>query len=202
MRVTAVFDVDAAGYQWQVNCFIKSTGVPADEIAKSLAVLPSTWAVSSALGRCDVLAVFMFADKAQMAAFFTEQLPAVDGVAQFECDLVVKPLWYEPLATNVIVHAREVSQLVDLDVPIQFPNSVVDVDALDDAIIKILRIDGRRSNRRIGQELGVSEGTIRSRIKRLQEANLMRIVAWIDPDSARADRSDLVPAGAARLGQP
>ena len=181
VRVTAVFDVDAAGYQWQVNCFIRSTGAPADKIAKSLAVLPSTWAVSSSLGRCDVLAVFMFADKAQMAAFITEQLPAVDGVAQYECDLVVRSLWYEPLATNAIVHAREVAQLVDLDVPIRFPNSVVDVDALDDSIIKILRIDGRRSNRRIGQELGVSEGTIRSRIKRLQEANLMRIVAWIDP---------------------
>ena len=107
----------------------------------------------------------------------------MDGVAQFECDVVVKPLWYEPLATNVIVHARDVAQLVDLDVPIQFPNPVVDVDDLDHSIIKSLRIDGRRSNRRIGHELGVSEGTIRSRIKRLQEANLMRIVAWIDPDA-------------------
>ena len=26
VRVTAVFDVDAAGFQWQVNCFIKSKG--------------------------------------------------------------------------------------------------------------------------------------------------------------------------------
>ena len=188
VRVTAVFDVDAAGFQWQVNCFIKTAGVPTSEIAKTLAALPATWSVSSALGRCDLVAVFMFADKAQMGAFFTEELPAVDGVAQFEGDVVVKSLWYEPLATNVIVHARDVSQLVDLDVPIRFPNPVVDVDDLDDAIIKCLRIDGRRSNRRIGHELGVSEGTIRFRIKRLQEANLMRIVAWIDPDrvSARA----------------
>jgi DNA-binding Lrp family transcriptional regulator len=182
VRVTAVFDVDAAGFQWQVNCYIKSTGVPARDIAKELAVLPSTWAVMGALGRSDVVAVFMFADKAQMVSFFTEQLPTVDGVAQFECDLVMRPLWYEPLATNLIVHDPNAS-LIDLDVPIRFPNSVVDVDALDEAIIKTLRADGRRSNRRIGQELGVSEGTIRSRIKRLQEANLMRIVAWVDPEA-------------------
>ncbi|MET0909912.1 MAG: winged helix-turn-helix transcriptional regulator, partial [Ilumatobacteraceae bacterium] len=36
VHVTAVFDVDAAGYQWQANCFITSTGIAVGEIAAAL----------------------------------------------------------------------------------------------------------------------------------------------------------------------
>jgi Lrp/AsnC family transcriptional regulator for asnA, asnC and gidA len=51
------------------------------------------------------------------------------------------------------------------------------LDQLDLAIVELLEERGRTSNRQIARSLGVSEGTIRARIKRLQAAGLLRIIA-------------------------
>jgi DNA-binding Lrp family transcriptional regulator len=51
------------------------------------------------------------------------------------------------------------------------------LDALDLSIIAVLEGHGRMSNRQISRELGVSEGTVRSRVRRLQSDGLLRIIA-------------------------
>ncbi len=51
------------------------------------------------------------------------------------------------------------------------------LDELDHRIIGVLSKDARVSNRRIAALLGVTEGTIRSRIKRLERDNLIRLTA-------------------------
>ena len=51
------------------------------------------------------------------------------------------------------------------------------LDELDRKIIAVLQQDGRTSNRRIAAELGVTEGTIRGRIKRLEDQNCIRLTA-------------------------
>jgi len=48
------------------------------------------------------------------------------------------------------------------------------LDDLDHRIIKAFGKDGRASNRQIATDLGVTEGTIRTRIKRLQTAGLIQ----------------------------
>lgn len=55
------------------------------------------------------------------------------------------------------------------------------LDPLDAAIIGHLQEDGRRPYREIARALGVSEGTIRWRVRRLVEAKALRIVAIADP---------------------
>ncbi|MFZ0172233.1 MAG: Lrp/AsnC family transcriptional regulator [Acidimicrobiales bacterium] len=57
----------------------------------------------------------------------------------------------------------------------------LELDPLDHGIIRHLQDDGRRPYREIGRELGVSEGTIRSRVRRLTEAEALRVVAIADP---------------------
>jgi DNA-binding Lrp family transcriptional regulator len=51
------------------------------------------------------------------------------------------------------------------------------LDALDLSIIQLLEENGRTSNRKVSRVLGVSEGTVRTRIKRLQADGLLRIIA-------------------------
>lgn len=51
------------------------------------------------------------------------------------------------------------------------------VDELDRKIIDRLTADARASNRHLAQSLGVTEGTVRGRIKRLEAANLIRFTA-------------------------
>ncbi|MQA91398.1 MAG: AsnC family transcriptional regulator [Gemmatimonas sp.] len=55
------------------------------------------------------------------------------------------------------------------------------LDDVDRAIISQLQEDGRRSFRSIAGSLGVSEATVRSRVRRLQDQGAMRILAFVDP---------------------
>lgn len=52
--------------------------------------------------------------------------------------------------------------------------TAVQLDDLDRKIIDALTEDARVSNRQIASQLGVTEGTIRGRIKRLEQDNLIR----------------------------
>jgi len=54
-------------------------------------------------------------------------------------------------------------------------------DALDFAILELLRSDGRKPYTEIAQTLGVSEGTVRNRVARLVEKGVMQVVGLIDP---------------------
>ena len=81
----------------------------------------------------------------------------------------------------------------------------IPLDELDYKIIDRLSHDARVSNREIGREFGLTEGTIRSRLKRLLDGKVIRVAAvtnanrlrnpilaylWIEADTA-GDIQDL-----------
>ena len=51
------------------------------------------------------------------------------------------------------------------------------MDVLDQNIIKILQADGRASNASIARSVGVSEGTVRRRLKSLVDENMIKVIA-------------------------
>jgi DNA-binding Lrp family transcriptional regulator len=55
------------------------------------------------------------------------------------------------------------------------------LDQLDYEIVRQLQADGRKPYRAIARVVGVSEGTVRLRVRRLVEAQALRIVAIADP---------------------
>ena len=54
------------------------------------------------------------------------------------------------------------------------------MDPLDEKLIAALRGDGRKSNVDLARELGVSEGTVRTRLARLRADGTLRILAVTD----------------------
>jgi Lrp/AsnC family transcriptional regulator for asnA, asnC and gidA len=58
---------------------------------------------------------------------------------------------------------------------------IIDIDQLDQDIIDILR-QGHRTNGYLAKELGVVEGTIRSRIKRLKDLDVLVQRSQINPE--------------------
>ncbi len=56
------------------------------------------------------------------------------------------------------------------------------IDEINYAIINHLR-DGRIPFKKIADSLGVSEGTIRSRVKKLKDEGVLDITALVDPDA-------------------
>ena len=59
------------------------------------------------------------------------------------------------------------------------------LDEMDKNIVAWLSRDARTSNRQIAAALGVTEGTVRGRIKRMQEEKLIRITAVTNIDRFR-----------------
>jgi len=58
------------------------------------------------------------------------------------------------------------------------------LDEIDQAIIALLRQDGRMPYRAIARELQVAENTVRSRVRRMEESNTLRLVAVTDIEAA------------------
>jgi Lrp/AsnC family transcriptional regulator, regulator for asnA, asnC and gidA len=66
------------------------------------------------------------------------------------------------------------------------------LDALDRRIVDLLTMDARVSNRQIAAQLGVTEGTIRGRINRLEEGGAIRLTAVTNVAFAGSPRVVLI----------
>ena len=58
------------------------------------------------------------------------------------------------------------------------------MDEVDHRIVALLRRDGRMPYRSIANELGLTEATVRSRVRRMEESDSMRVVAVTDIEAA------------------
>lgn len=56
----------------------------------------------------------------------------------------------------------------------------ISLDQIDERIIQALRESGRISNRDLARLIGVNEATVRSRMRRLEDNNVFRVVAMLD----------------------
>ncbi|MGH3949290.1 MAG: Lrp/AsnC family transcriptional regulator [Pseudonocardiaceae bacterium] len=61
------------------------------------------------------------------------------------------------------------------------PSEVDELDDVDRGILRLMQTDGRMPYRQIARELGVSEGTVRIRMGRMQDSGALNIVAIADP---------------------
>ena len=61
------------------------------------------------------------------------------------------------------------------------------VDAINIEIIKQLR-DGRKSYRKIADTLGISENTVRSRVKALQQERILEVSGLVDAEAVGGHR--------------
>lgn len=60
----------------------------------------------------------------------------------------------------------------------------IDLDAIDQAIIDLLRKDGRMPYRAIARALDIAENTVRARVRRMEESGTLRVVAVTDIEAA------------------
>ena len=63
-------------------------------------------------------------------------------------------------------------------------SKVIDLDDTDQAIIALLRRDGRMPYRAMARELAIAENTVRARVRRMEESDTMRVVAVTDSEAA------------------
>jgi Lrp/AsnC family transcriptional regulator for asnA, asnC and gidA len=58
----------------------------------------------------------------------------------------------------------------------------IELDDTDRGIVEALRRDGRATNSAIATELGVAEGTIRQRIRKLIDTGVFRVTGLVNPE--------------------
>ena len=74
------------------------------------------------------------------------------------------------------------------------------LDDLDQAIIALLRLNGRATNQEVGEKLGITPSTVSIRIRRMEKANKLRVVAV--SDFAAHDVDVLIPVAIKVHGRP
>lgn len=170
MRVVAITDMRLFGHREFAFALIRVSGRSVVEVATELASLPEAIVVTICTGRYDVIVPILGRDRRHLAELFGTVLPQINGVDQVSGCIALDVLKFE--AKWAALQADPGS------LPEAEPSETVDEMDLD--IIRELQVDARRSNRSIAKELGVSEGTVRSRIKRMLADRVFKIQAVCD----------------------
>lgn len=71
-----------------------------------------------------------------------------------------------------------------MDADADAADTPVEMDETDQRIVALLREDGRMPYRSLARELGLTETTVRARVRRLEESDAMRVVAVTDFEAA------------------
>ena len=190
---TALIDWEAAGFDWFVIARIKTHARSPRDVAADVSRLEQCEAAAVCLGTHDIVAYFLVKDRAELRQLTSDDLPAISGISEMRIDLATE--------TSVTANGRRLFLAKEAPA-IRLPAPKVDLDDLDIAILQALVDDGRQSSRKIARTHNVSEGTIRTRLGRLTQAGLVRVVAMVEPValglagviacvSLRADRARL-----------
>jgi DNA-binding Lrp family transcriptional regulator len=171
LGVSVVFDWVAAGFAVDLRLYVSVEGRPVSQVASDLAATRHVRWVMLVFGSCDIVLHVQVPDRGPSLEAVLDAVGAVPGVRATRCEVSLETLKYQVEFARVPVAASE----------LHFPSPVVELDDLDLAIIESLLQRGRQSNRAIARHLGASDGTVRSRLRRLEEAGLLRVCALTDP---------------------
>jgi DNA-binding Lrp family transcriptional regulator len=175
VRVRAVVDWQAAGFTDPIVFFLRVTGRPTSEVLAELKDVPEIQSTARVFGSADIIIRVLLRGAASAVQFTDEQLSRVCGVSVAFFLLDVQSVKYLSNFHSVT--------LVDDTVP-EFPDPAVAIDECDRDIIRCLVSDARHSWRQVGRTLGISESTVRLRVRRLEACGLLRVIAQLDPVAA------------------
>lgn len=175
IRVTASFDIAGLGYTQLALLLLRVKGQPVDRVARELTDLPESLTVQSVLGHWDVLAMVIARNRSDLVDLVSKKIGTISGIESVGCEGVLStPVFRNDLAMLQLDEPRrsffdKAGHITD-----------VDLDDLDRLIVSRLREDGRSPLAQIAREASVSEGTIRFRLKRLEEQKRLNVLTVVD----------------------
>lgn len=95
MRVVAVTDFSAAGYELLLAVGIQVEKRRPEEVGRELAKLPEVFSVNLTTGMCELDILVAARDFAELSDFLHEKLPTISGIAKLQPGLTVDVLRYE-----------------------------------------------------------------------------------------------------------
>lgn len=174
MRVVAQRDVYSDGYQ--VMCFAEVTvSGDVDKAGGALSNSQNVISVARAMGVPQILTTVRAKSREHLREILLRELGRAPGVASVTTQICMKVVKLETGYGDLT--SRPPPEMIQLD------------DKQDEKIALLLVRDGRISNREIARRLDMSEGAVRQRIRKMNEAKEMRLGVVCDP--VRLNRSAL-----------
>jgi DNA-binding Lrp family transcriptional regulator len=170
LRVVAVIDAASVGYGLFVIVGIQVAGRTPAEVAAEVATLPTVTGLNACLGGFELMASLYARDERDLFEQLEKRIGAIRGIEELESFLVLER----------VHHRLDWAKLDRLGRPALPSDGNERLDALDRGILEHLQENARTSLREIGRRLKRAEGTIRARVRRLEEAGICRIQAVSD----------------------
>ncbi|HEY2658339.1 MAG TPA: Lrp/AsnC family transcriptional regulator [Caulobacteraceae bacterium] len=168
MRVTVQRDLAALGFNVFAFLDIYSDGRPAAEIATDLMAIEQLTSVVSSLGGPELLVNAYAQTHASLQLLVEGPLASTPGIRRVELHVCLETIKHLAGYGNL---SKSISDGLAAPTP----------EDIDEAIIALLAMDGRRSNRDIARQLDLSEGTIRQRLRRMTEGKIISRGVVCDP---------------------
>jgi DNA-binding Lrp family transcriptional regulator len=166
------FDWRQAGFNAEALVLLRIDGALPREVGTRLAGIRGVYFNTVTLGgQTNLILILLAADAAAMEKLIA-RVAAIRGVAEHE----VIP--FDSVFAFGSFGAILPFQRIPLD---ELPAPTLTLDELDREIIEHLRTDGRASARSISRHVSVSDVTIKTRIRRMESAGLLRVTAQVDP---------------------
>ena len=177
--ITTITDPELLGYRSLALLGLKSDrSRPLALIASELAAIAAVDYVVLTTGRYDLFLELLCRDRAALLATIEGEVAAVAGIASVEIHPYLRLHYQHPY----FAPARDESRAHRNGVAAATP-----LDGIDKRVILELNRDGRTAFKDIARTLGVSEGLIRMRYKRLTESRVLRVMALTNPFSLGFD---------------
>lgn len=170
MRVVAITDIRLFGHREFAFALIEVSGRHVQAVAAEVAKMPESIGVTIGTGRFDIVVGLLGRDRQHLADLFGTVLPKIKGVSAVHGSIALDVLKYDSKWAMLGADAGSTPEAQVSET----------VDQMDLSIIAALQQNARRSNRQIAADLGVSEGTVRVRIKRMLTDRVFRIQAVSD----------------------
>ena len=169
IRIVALADPFALGYATVVVLGINVERGQVDSVVEELTSSKKIIGVTIVTGRYNILAWAFCQDLQELWNFVTQEIGSISAVSSVET-MITLGIWknsYSVLADNVSDTSRLNCEQV--------------ADAVDIKLVTELEIDAMQSNNRLARKLGISVPTVRKRLQRLLDENVIRVVAVANP---------------------
>jgi len=167
MRVVAVVDMHAAGFESVVNIGVRVAGRAAEDVARDLARLPQVLSVLLMSGGSDIEIVVVARNPSALAMFVESALHRIAGIESLSPSLRLRVLKVEAGLAPLVAPSGEA-----LTFPADSP-----LDETARGIVEQLWSHPQATNQDIARRLGSSETTVRGRIADLRARRALRITA-------------------------
>jgi DNA-binding Lrp family transcriptional regulator len=174
LRVVALQDFRLHGIAMLAFVDIRIESELLDKVGETLAGMPQVISVVRTTGYPTLTISIAARSQAEFSSIFLDEISMIPGVEKSSTTIILELIKYKMSSAYL---STDRSDLSGSDLR-EDPSSPL--DNVDQKMLLLLQENGRVSNREMARAIGISEGTIRLRIKRLISTGLLRFVAMVD----------------------